>query len=87
MDEGAAVAHGHDDDKQPPGKSCGDLARHAGHLQPLPQGEAGRAWSRISEGFEPQADLRALYDAAAIRWERAYAAQRTLVLDGVTEAM
>lgn len=65
---------------------CAALAAAgAGHF--ADPGEAGRAWTRLGPLVTPDPALRETYDRAGERWERAYAAQRALVLDGVTEAM
>lgn len=49
--------------------------------------EGGAAWSSSEAEFTPNEQLKALYDEAGSRWEKAYAAQRNLVTSGVTKSM
>lgn len=49
--------------------------------------DAGAAWSFIEDEYQPNRALRDLYDEASDRWQRAYAAQRALVAEGVTQSM
>ncbi|PWE51449.1 autoinducer-2 kinase [Thioclava sp. NG1] len=49
--------------------------------------DAGAAWSCIEDEYQPNRALRDLYDEASDRWQRAYAAQRALVAEGVTQSM
>ncbi|MFD2175260.1 autoinducer-2 kinase [Rhodobacter lacus] len=49
--------------------------------------EAGRAFVRWDRAVAPNPANRGVYDAARDRWQVAYAAQKTLVDQGITEAM
>lgn len=72
--------------KEATAQGCAIAAATGAHLfSSLTEG--GAAWSQLEAEFTPNEHLKPLYDEAGSRWERAYAAQRDLVISGITTSM